>query len=417
MAQTATSFASVMKDTWTSDTLIKQFEDKNHPLSRFESFKAAMIGTQAQVPIHHGRSYAYTSLGAGGGDLNPDQAQQVSQATYTMPQHWFQIGLEASAIAQAGSNAVAVAKAKDVEIEGAVENMRHQIVRQLVTNGDGIVAHLDSSGGSNVVAKLVPAASEGSAYGYSALVRKWLGVGATVDAGTTADTDALGTGLTISAVSESATAPTVTLSSAINATLGTHYLFVPNPNSATAANPEMNGLRQIVNTTGALGGLNPATAGQEFWSAAARDTTTSVLSLDLLLGFQRAVRQNGGQHTAIWTGLKQRQNLYSLIQNQVRFSGDGDLSAGGDQKVKWNDSELDAFADILDTDLYFLSLADLIRIGAPGYEKPKWASDIEGSNTGSLWKQGSTKFVDGIVWFTNFGAHRRNTHAAATALQ
>ena len=37
MAQTAASFAAVMKDVWTSDTLIKQFEDKNLLLSRFES--------------------------------------------------------------------------------------------------------------------------------------------------------------------------------------------------------------------------------------------------------------------------------------------------------------------------------------------------------------------------------------------
>lgn len=417
MAQTATSFAAVMKDVWTSDTLIKQFEDKNAPLSRFESFKASMIGTQAQVPIHSGRSFAYTAAGAAGGSLNPDQAQQVTQATYTVPQHWFQIGLETSALAQAGSNAVAVAQAKSVEIENAVENMKHQLVRQLVTNGDSILAHLDSSGGSSVTAKLIPAASEGAAFGYSALVRGWLDVGATVDVGTTADTDALGTALSISAVNKSATAPTVTLSSAINATAGTHFLYVPNPNSASAANTEMNGLRQIVNSSGAFGGLNPATAGQEFWQAAARDTTTSVLSLDLLLGFQRAIRQNGGSQTAIWTGLKQQANLYSLLQNQVRFAGDGDLSAGADQKVKWNDVTLDAFADVLDTDLFFLSIPDLIRIETPGIPKPTWASDLEGSNTGSLWAQGTTKFVDGVVWPVNLGAHRRNVHAAATALQ
>lgn len=415
MAQTAASFAAVMKDVWTSDTLIKQFEDKNLPLSRFESFKATMIGTQAQVPIHNGRSFAYTSVGSAGGDLNPDQAQQVSQATYTVPQHWFLIGLETSALTQAASNAVAVAKAKDLEIEGALENMKHQLVRQLLTNGDGILAHC-ASGGPSTTVSLTPAASEGSKYGYSALARGWLDVGATVDIGTTADTDALVTASTITAVNKSAASPSITIGSSISTTDGTHFVYVPNPNSATAANTEMNGLRQIVNSSGAFGGLNPGTAGQEFWQAAARDTTTTVLSLDLLLGFQRAIMQNGGSHTAIWTGYKQQANLYSLLQSQVRFSGDGDLSAGGQQQVKWNGSTLDAFADVLDTDLFFLSLPDLVRIATPGASKPTWASDLEGSSRGQLWKQGTTKFVDGIVWPANFGAHRRNTHAAATAL-
>jgi len=416
MAQTATSMAAVIKDAWTSDTLVKQFEAGNLPLAKFERFKGTMIGTQAQVPIYNGRSFAYTSVGAAGGSLNADQAQQVNQATYTLPQHWFQIGLETSAIAQAGSDATAIIKAKDLEIEGAVENTKHQMVRQLVTSGDSIVAHCDSSGGSSATLKLIAAAAEGAAYGYSALVRGWLDVGATVDIGTLADTDALATGVSITAVNKSAVTPTVTLSSAVNATAGTHFVFIPNPNSATAANPEMNGLRGIVNTSGAIGGLNPATAGQEFWQAAMRDTTTTVLSIDLLLGMQRAIRQNGADKEEIWTGFKQRQNLYSLLQNQVRFSSDGNLTAGADQTVSWNDARLEAYADILDTDLFMLSPKDLIRVTS-SIDKPTWASDLQGTETGMNWNLGTTKFTDALVWPVNFGAHRRNTHAAATALQ
>jgi len=410
--------ASVIKDAWTSERIVKQFEAENAPLGRLEAVKGTMIGTQAQVPIWNNRSGAYTSTGAAGGSLNPAQAQQVNQATFSLVYSWFQIALEASALVQAtASGSQAIIAAKDLEVEGAVENTKHNMVRQLVTNGDGKVAATGTSGGANVVLPLTAAASEGAAYGYSALIRNWLFPGQTVDVGTTADTDALVTASTISAVSLSATAPTITIGSAIDATAGTHFVYIPNPNSATAANSEMNGLRNIAATTGALGGLNPATAGQEFWQAASRDTATTVFSLDLILGLQRAVLQNSGKnYTDLWMGFKQRQNLYALLQNQVRFNGDGGLSAGSVDSVQWNNNKIDAFADILETDVFMLTLSDLVRVTG-GLGKPQWASDLQGANNGQIWSAGTTQFVDGLVYPLNIGCQRRNTQAAATALQ
>jgi hypothetical protein len=71
MPQTAISMAQVMKEAWTADRLQKQFEDKNAPLGRIESIRGVMIGRQAQTPVWGGRSGASTSVGAGGGNLNP----------------------------------------------------------------------------------------------------------------------------------------------------------------------------------------------------------------------------------------------------------------------------------------------------------------------------------------------------------
>ena len=416
MAQTVASMNSVMKEVWTSDTLIKQFENENSPLKRIKSVKGKMIGKQAQVPIHTGRGSGYATLGAAGGSLNPAGAQPVNVATYTVPYHWTPIEIETAALAQTDSKDASVAKAKDLEIEGAIENTEHQIVRQLLTNGDGYVAHC-ATGGASATVSLTPAASEGAAWGYSALQRGWLDVGQPVDIGTSADSDSLVSGEVITAVSKSAASPSITVSTSISTTAGTHFVSIPNPNSATARNPEMNGLRQIINTTGALGGLNPATAGQEFWQAGDRDTTTTVLSLDLLLSLERAVKQNGGKNLALWFGLKQQQNLYSLLQGQIRFTSDGNLSAGAVDSVKWGDKSLDTFADVLDTDVFMVSLDHLFKVTTPGIPEPKWVSDIEGSNSAGLWKQGYTSFGDAVVWPLNIGIERRNVHAAATALQ
>jgi hypothetical protein len=195
MAQTATSLASVIYDMWDSKRLAKQFESQNAPLGRLEAVPGAMIGTQAQVPIYNNRSGAYTSVGAAGGSLNPALNQQVTQATYTLVYSWFQTELETSALAQAGGGSQSLVNAKDLEIQGGLENTRHQMTRQAVTNSDGIVASC-AAGGASTTVQLTPAASESNTlYGFSALKRNWLFPNMTVDIGTTADTDCAGDGV------------------------------------------------------------------------------------------------------------------------------------------------------------------------------------------------------------------------------
>jgi hypothetical protein len=405
----------VLRDNWTSDYVQKQFEANNGPLARIEKTNGTMIGAQAQTPIHKNRNLGgYTSVGAGGGSLNAAGQQAVDQATWTLTYHWLSIELDASALAQSGSNTQAVIAAKDLEIEGGLENVRHQVVRQLMTNGDGIVAQCATGGASTTVS--LTASPSGTAWGYDALVRGWLGVGSVVDIGGTSDTDSLVTGTTVSAIADSASAPTITIGSSISTTAGTHFVYIANPNSATAANPETNGLRNIVNTSGALGGLNPSNAGEEFWAAAQRDTSTSVFSLDLALSLQRQVMQRSGKPmTDVWTGLKQQANFYSLLQNQVRFSSDTEPTAGSVSTVKWNGMTVDAFPDVLDSDWWCLTLSDFVRING-GWGGPKWATEIDGSGGRTAWAQGTTSFKDAVCYPIQVGVQRRNTHAGATAL-
>jgi hypothetical protein len=127
----------------------------------------------------------------------------------------------------------------------------------IVTNGDGIVAALATTA-SNTVLGLVNAAGEGASYGYSALVRGWLFPGQPVDdVGTTSDTDALVGDSPISGggLLQPGGADRSRSATAVAPTAGTHFAYIPNPNSGASPNPELNGLRQIIGN-GALGGLN-----------------------------------------------------------------------------------------------------------------------------------------------------------------
>lgn len=417
MAQTPTTLSSVLKERWTDDEIQKQWLADDSLLSRFESVKGTMIGRQAQTPVWGDlNSGGYTSIGAGGGSINTATNQGSAQAAWTLVYHYFPISLEVSTLNQSKSNLQAVISGKNMEIEGAIASVRNQGTRQFVTNGDGIVAACGSSGPSGTFS-LTAAASEGSAYGYAALERDWLRPGAVIDVGTTADTDALATAATVTAVAESSTAPTVTTATSVTTVAGTHFVYIANPNSATAANTETNGLRNIVNTTGALGGLNPATAGQEYWAAAVRDTSTTVLSLDLILNMNtRVLQKTGKQFTDTVTSYKQQGNFYSLLQNQVRFPGDMKLGAGNFGGVTWGNTKVDAYAAVLNTDWWCLTFDDFRRITGD-ITKPTWYSELAGMQQGQIPTLGSTALGDQLVFSYQVGVARRKSHAGATALQ
>lgn len=415
MADTATTLADVLKEAWTSDRMNKQFEDAVEPLKRIQKVSATMIGKQAQVPILKHNAGGYTSFGAAGGSFNTYNAVGVDQATYTLVTHGMPISLEFSALNQAGGqNAQAVIASKDLAIESALSEVGKQCARQLVTNGDGIVAQCDTGGASTTVELL--ASPSGTAYGFDAIQRGWLHVNGIYDIGPTGDTDGIVTGATVSALKELSTDPDITIGSSVSTVSGTDFVYIANPNSATAANTETNGLRNIVNTSGALGGLNPASAGEEFWAAAQRDTTTTVFSLDLALNLQRAVLQKSAKtFTDVWTSYKQQQNFYSLLQNQVRFAGEMKMGAGDVSGVTWNNIKVDAYPDILDSDWHNLTLDDFQFIHG-AYKQPTWASDIEGGGGRMRWAQNATNFVDAVFHSYQLGVQRRNTHASATGL-
>jgi hypothetical protein len=191
MAQTVSNLTSVLKDAWTSERLAKQFYNENPVLSRMQELQATTIGLQAQVPIHKSRNGGYTSVAAAGGSLNTAGQQAVDQASYTLIFHWLSTQIEAAAILQAKGGDSSIVDAKDLEIQGAVDDVKRQCTRQLVTNGDGILAKCDDGGPSTTVNLIADSAT---AYGRQAAVRGWIYPGLIVDVGTSADSDSLATG-------------------------------------------------------------------------------------------------------------------------------------------------------------------------------------------------------------------------------
>lgn len=403
--QTAANLANVTKEAWSSQEVAKQFYDENPLLAKFRAIKGTVMGTQVQVPVYAYLPGGYASTDAAGGAIQDTNPAATTKAAYTLVYHWFQMGVETGALNQTASNAQAVVSAKNIEMEGAVSAVSRQCSRQLASDGTGFIAAVTAAGPATTFTLTA------SGNGPNALERGWLWPGLTVDIGTVSDSDASASGVKISSVDE--VNGTITIPSSTVA--GSSFVSIANPNSATLTNPELNGLPNIVGT-GTLGGINPATAGNEYWQSYV-DSATTVMSLDLILNLRRKVKmkvgQRGGDTLAL--GLKQEQALYLLLQNQVRYGSDGNLSAGAVSSVSWSDLNILAVNDLLDKHAFVLTMSDFIR-ATGDITEPTWVSDLEGAGGDLRWRQGNTNFVNALVFPFQTGVQRRNSHAAASAL-
>jgi hypothetical protein len=83
--------------------------------------------------------------------------------------------------------------------------------------------------------------------------------------------------------------------------------------------------------------------------------------------------------------------------------------------LSWNGMGLNAWPDIAEKEMYFLTEGDVVKITG-SIKQPTWTSELEGGAQGVRWAQGTTAFVEGIVFPLQVGVQRRNTSAAATNL-
>lgn len=402
MPATLTTINAALKEVWTQDRLEEQLYQDNPFWDEVEKTSRYTIGEYAVTPLHTQRNGGYSAISSAGGTLNTAGNQGVAQAQWQFTHHHQQIGIQGSAIDQSAQSANSVANVVDLEVSGALNDLKKQITRQAFSNGDGRICDCGVTSASNVVVL-----STGD--GYDALVRRWLHVGSQVDIGTAASPTSLVNGETVTAVSKVAATPTITVTSSITTT-ASNFVSIKGNRTGSSATYEMNGLRNIVSSSADLGGLTVA-ANPE-WQASLVTTTSQALTLTLMLQHQEAVQQNTGDNpTDVLTSLKQRRVFYSLLQNQARFSSDA-FEAGSVDKVRWNGMTVQAHPDCFSGDMYFLTKKNLFIVAS---DKPYWQNKITGGDILS-WIQGQDAYGAKLTYRAQLATNRRNAHARIGSL-
>lgn len=428
MATTAAGYQALAKEVWDSDSMVKQFYDENPWLDMIVQRQRVVIGKRAQVPIHAGRAGGTTILDSAGGFINSATSEVVAQAQYTLSYNYFPVEIQVGALNEITGGAQSVGDALEHMMSSGISNMRNQVTRQFLT-GHARVASVATDAGGDAIVPLATLAqvAAGEVSGADATALGWIVPGDVVEIGTTADYDTIvDRGVAqapaaisvVQAVNDDPTAPTVTLGASVGATtLGTHYLSLANARGAsgTGSIVESAGVITIAGTRNNIVGNIDASA-NSYWNPAEVDNTTTVPDMELLLRLSRKVKRKGAPGAFILTSLLQLDNVYQMLQTQVRFSGDRDIGAGGSEQVRWRGNVFHAFPQVPENLMAFLDM-DSFEIVVGRYTKPTWMSDIGGGGKAGHWVPGTTSFLDTVMYALGLAARRRNYMAAATNLK
>jgi hypothetical protein len=391
----------ILKEVWVSDNLESQLLEDTVLLDWVEQVTeyTDSDGLKATVPLYTGRTGGLSARGIGE-QLLPADHQRVGKASYNYKNLYLQVQVYGPVVARMATQRQSVVREIDFEVKKGIESFNFDFQRQLHRDGTArlTVAGLPGGGASTTV--LLGASN------YPIIERGWVYEGQVLRCGTQANPTLDFGGHRVTGITDSVSAPAITIEAA-SATTAASHLFIEGNALAASASNEVDGLQSVVSETAVLGGLNPATAGQGYWKATREHNsgTNRALSLPLLNTVERKVRQRGGMVDALLCSLAVEQKFYELLQPQVRFAGDTSLSGGNVGAPTFNGKELRGDAHCLPNRVWFLKKKALQMFSAGPIA---WQNQTAGGDV-LAWRQDFDAFVGRAAKYCQFGTNRRNT--------
>src|SRR4051794_33430197 len=148
--QNYAAFKAAMKETWLSDTIENSVFVGSPLLDQFNKVEpTGENGDHVSVTVRTGLSGGYSAVGRNGSSsLNEGTNVVTKKAEYTYSHNWFDVIIESAVIDESASSALAVAKAVEVERQGAVDGIKRQLQRALFSDGSAIICSLKNSAGA-----------------------------------------------------------------------------------------------------------------------------------------------------------------------------------------------------------------------------------------------------------------------------
>lgn len=396
-----TTIEAAMKEGWTQDNLEIQFM-KDDPA--FETIGVVspdnMIGEYALTGVHTGRGGGLTMVpSTGSKELNEPAPEQTSQAKWKLRRAVNAVEIDTAAIKHTNNKAKAIASIVDLEVTAKVSNTRKNLTSQLFRDQTGLICVF----AANEETKTLKLGTTGEyGLGIEATRQGWLAEGQQIDIGTTANEVAIADGVTITAVDDDDTEPTITISGSNVTTTTSHYVSIKNGRSGTTSY-DMNGLRNMASQESTFGEISPST--ESGWKAAFVDTTGGDITRQRVIAGRRKVRARGTQPDWALTSLEQVENLENETYPQVRFDGTDGQNTGDGESIMIGKLKVQGHEDCPIGDFTY---ARKEHIKLLRDEKPYWHGERFGS--GILTIVPRTTFVYGsLEWEVEFITNRRNS--------
>ena len=223
-------------------------------------------GQYARLAIHAGPSGGIGSRGAVGATLPTPGFQLLKEQQVAMRYHYGRIKIEEPVIQASKTNKGAVVRALSTEIKGMAPNLKRDLNRQRYGTSNGVIATCALSSNSTTI-NLASTTTQTQ--------MRHFHVNMIVDVGTVASPTGVASARTVTAVSRSG--KTLTLSGAAMTTATTDFVFRSGNGGDSTNQKELTGLRTIVDSTGSLFNIDPATVPD--W-ASVEDSTSGVPTED-----------------------------------------------------------------------------------------------------------------------------------------
>lgn len=402
--QNATAFIAAMKESWLSNTIENSVFVGSPVLDEFAKLTpTAEHGDEVLVAVRTGLSGGFSAVPRdGSSELNEGTNVVTKQAKYNYSHNWFDVIIESAVIDESASSALAVAKAVEVEREGAVDGIKRQLQRGLFSNGSGIICSLADNTNTSTTMEVDDAGKE-------ALKRGHLYAGLKIDIGTKAEESSKVAGREITAVSVANGTITISGEKIDTEEAGKFFVSIANARSGETSY-EIDGLGAMVSATTTYGGIEPSAV--PTWAAYV-DSAAQDVSPSLLYSLEDEIFQSSGEEPD-WciSSAKQVRNLLEVLVPQIRYNG-GDSGASTGQSRKGlttpEGTRIERHFDCPDSDMYMLRKRDLGSVRSK--QGPQWASPEMIRH-----QEGTTRFRGDLVWRLNTALLRRNTHGVANNL-
>lgn len=392
MAADITTYDKALKDVY-GGAPIKELNDATPLWNYIKKTSRGFDGRQFVIATHGRRNQqigARALTGAGIPDKSDQDREGIDNATFKPTQLLGVIHLEHSLMESTRTNEGAFVRALRFEVESMASNFAVDFDRQIGGNGDGILTACGTTSASTSVVVTD-----------SVYLETGMGVDVIVSSDGTTGTGAVGRYVS------SITSTTVFVISGAAITTDSTYAVY----RAGSRNNEVNGVQNMVKGSAAFGGLNPATAGQEYWQSYIDSTTTTVTEKAFQKLFeapQEQKRGGGGKPNLAMTTFGVRRSYQDTLVALKRFTAAPLRLVGGWEALDFNG--LPIFADrfykakridfLTTKNLFFLQTRD-----------PHW---VEEDGSILKWVADKVAFKGIYAWLVQFGTDARNAHSAGT---
>lgn len=397
MGSTLSSIDATLKEVY-EGSVRRQLNDNIVALKRITRSSAGISnetnGRYVTFPLHTRRNGGLGSRNEG--EVLPTPGQQgYAAARLSLKSDYLGISLTGHAIDLSDTNPKAFAKALDEEMERSRNDFKKDLNRQIYGDGTGAISRVRAVVTSNVI-------PVDDARGF------WVG-SHVVDIVTLPST-VVAVGRTVTAVSLAAGANTITISGAAVTTVVGQIITL-----TASANREITGLGAIINNTGLLYNVNPAT--EPVWASEV-DSNAGVgraLSESLMIRMVDRIRTNGGKTSVILTDDGTFRAYWGLLSQLRGFVNTQDFTGGfKGLAFQAGDSEIPIVADY-DAPRSVMNFINEDEITFYRDEDIHW---LNRDNSILKQKQDATGRYD--IWEAHMlerhelGTGRRNTHGKIT---